>query len=75
MLLSFSFVDYNPRKFKCHVCNLLIVTAAVQDSLRHVLAKRAVEMVKSGMVIGLGSGSTLSLVIEELGKLIREGKV
>ncbi|KAJ0099056.1 hypothetical protein Patl1_21163 [Pistacia atlantica] len=51
------------------------VTAAVQDSLRHVLAKRAVEMVKSGMVIGLGSGSTLSLAIEELGKLIREGKL
>lgn len=32
-------------------------------------------LVKSGMVVSLGTGSTLSLVFEELGKLIREGKV
>ena len=32
------------------------------------------ELVKSGMLIGLGMGST-SLVIEELGRLISEGKV
>ena len=38
------------------------------------LAKRAVALVKSGMVIGLGTGGT-SLVIKELGKLIGEGKV
>ncbi|KAK4581038.1 hypothetical protein RGQ29_024633 [Quercus rubra] len=37
------------------------------------LAKRAVAIVKSGMVIGLGTGGT-SLVIKELGKLIGEGK-
>jgi len=34
-----------------------------------------VELVKSGMVIGLGSGTTISMVMEELGRLIREGKV
>ncbi|KAH8506699.1 hypothetical protein H0E87_013482 [Populus deltoides] len=46
-----------------------------QDSLRHALAKRAVALVKSGMVIGLGTGRTLTLVIEEIGKLIQEGKL
>lgn len=46
-----------------------------QDSLRQALAKRAVALVKSGMVIGLGTGRTLTLVIEEIGKLIREGKL
>ncbi|GMY19531.1 probable ribose-5-phosphate isomerase 3, chloroplastic isoform X2 [Fagus crenata] len=45
-----------------------------QDVFKLALAKRAVELVKSGMVIGLGTGST-SLVIEELGRLIREGKL
>jgi ribose 5-phosphate isomerase len=34
-----------------------------------------VALVKSGMVIGLGTGRTLTLVIEEIGKLIQEGKV
>ncbi|KAG6771185.1 hypothetical protein POTOM_022532 [Populus tomentosa] len=46
-----------------------------QDSLRQALAKRAVALVKSGMVIGLGTGRTLTLVIEEIGKLIQEGKL
>lgn len=46
-----------------------------QDALEHTLARRAVELVKSGMVIALGSGSTITLVIEELSKLIKEGKV
>ncbi|KAL4607459.1 hypothetical protein ACB092_09G175900 [Castanea dentata] len=45
-----------------------------QDVFKLALAKRAVELVKSGMVIGLGTGGT-SLVIEELGKLIGEGKL
>uniref|UniRef100_A0A2N9J425 FAR1 domain-containing protein n=1 Tax=Fagus sylvatica TaxID=28930 RepID=A0A2N9J425_FAGSY len=44
-----------------------------QDVFKLALAKRAVELVKSGMVIGLCTGST-SLVIEELGRLISEGK-
>ncbi|XP_050242374.1 uncharacterized protein LOC126691368 [Quercus robur] len=43
------------------------------DCTRCALAKRAVALVKSGMVIGLGTEGT-SLVIEELGKLIGEGK-
>ncbi|KAB5511168.1 hypothetical protein DKX38_030176 [Salix brachista] len=46
-----------------------------QDSLRQALAKRAVALVKSGMVIGVGTGRTLTLVIEEIGKLIQEGKL
>ncbi|KAK4581050.1 hypothetical protein RGQ29_024640 [Quercus rubra] len=45
-----------------------------QDVFKLALAKKAVELVKSGMVIGLGTGGT-SLVIEELGKLIGEGKL
>ncbi|XP_023872108.1 probable ribose-5-phosphate isomerase 3, chloroplastic isoform X1 [Quercus suber] len=45
-----------------------------QDVFKLALAKKAVELVKSGMVIGLGTGGT-SLLMEELGKLIGEGKL
>ncbi|GMN31332.1 hypothetical protein TIFTF001_041576 [Ficus carica] len=50
-------------------------SASVQDALSCALAKRTVGLVKSGMVIGLGTRCILSLVIGELGKLIKEGKV
>ncbi|KAJ6741690.1 RIBOSE-5-PHOSPHATE ISOMERASE [Salix viminalis] len=46
-----------------------------QESTERILARKAVEFVKSGMVIGLGSGTTISMVMEELGRLIREGKL
>lgn len=54
---------------------LHVSTHEGQEAIERTLAKKAVEFVKSGMVIGLGSGSVISLVIEELGRLIREGKV
>lgn len=46
-----------------------------QDALKRALAKKAVGLVKSGMVIGLGTGSTASLATEELGILIKQGKI
>uniref|UniRef100_A0A7C3UCN9 Ribose-5-phosphate isomerase A n=1 Tax=Geoglobus ahangari TaxID=113653 RepID=A0A7C3UCN9_9EURY len=36
-------------------------------------AKKALELIKDGMVVGLGSGTTAKLFIEELGKIVREG--
>lgn len=36
-------------------------------------ALRAVEFVKDGMVLGLGTGSTTRLAVEEIGKLIKNG--
>ena len=46
-----------------------------QDSLKRAVAKKAIELVKSGMVVGLGTGSTSSMAIEELGKLISQNKL
>jgi ribose 5-phosphate isomerase len=48
---------------------------AAQDSLKRAAAKKAVELVKSGMVVGLGTGSTSSMAIEELGLLIQANKL
>jgi ribose 5-phosphate isomerase A len=36
-------------------------------------AKRAIEYLEDGMVVGLGSGSTAALVITEIGKLVADG--
>ena len=38
-------------------------------------AREAVDLVKSGMVLGLGTGSTAALVVEELGRRLAEGKL
>lgn len=46
-----------------------------QDSLKRAVAKKAIELVKSGMVVGLGTGSTSSMAIEELGSLIKANKL
>jgi ribose 5-phosphate isomerase len=49
--------------------------ASTQDNLKRAVAQKAVELVKSGMIVGLGTGSTASMAIEELGKLISQNKV
>ncbi|KAF5181101.1 Ribose-5-phosphate isomerase a [Thalictrum thalictroides] len=52
-----------------------VATPEAQDALKRALAKKAVGLVKPGMVVGLGTGSTASLAIEELGRLIKQGKL
>ncbi len=41
-------------------------------NLKEKVAKEAVKLVKDGMVVGLGSGSTAAIFIAELGKRIEE---
>ena len=38
-------------------------------------AERAVEYVQSGMVVGLGAGSTALLATRRIGQLLREGRL
>lgn len=51
------------------------VDPGLQNSLKRAVARKVVELVKPGMILGLGTGSTSSLAIEELGKLIQQGKL
>lgn len=44
------------------------------EKLKNLAALRAVEFVKSGMRIGLGSGSTAKYAIIEIGKRLRSGE-
>uniref|UniRef100_A0A0C9RRG4 ribose-5-phosphate isomerase n=1 Tax=Wollemia nobilis TaxID=56998 RepID=A0A0C9RRG4_9CONI len=60
-------------------CIVLVAAPAIepiqQNVLKRAVAKRAMELVKPGMVIGLGTGSTASMAIEELGKIVQQGKL
>lgn len=44
-----------------------------QDRQKQEAAERAVEQVKSGMVVGLGAGSTAFFAVRRLGELLRAG--
>ncbi|CAI9102691.1 OLC1v1000998C1 [Oldenlandia corymbosa var. corymbosa] len=46
-----------------------------QDELKKIAADKAVEYVKSGMVLGLGTGSTAAFVVAKLGALLASGEL
>lgn len=49
--------------------------ALTQDELKRQAAWKAVDYIKSGMVVGLGTGSTAAFAVERLGQLMKEGKL
>src|SRR5437763_14585330 len=44
-----------------------------RDRLKQASARRAIEYVKDGMVVGLGTGSTAYFVVEGLGARVAQG--
>lgn len=46
-----------------------------QDELKKIAAYKAVEFVESGMVLGLGTGSTAKHAVERIGELLKQGKL
>ncbi|KAJ0830871.1 putative ribose-5-phosphate isomerase [Helianthus annuus] len=46
-----------------------------QDDLKKIAAYKAVEFVESGMVLGLGTGSTAKHAIDRIGELLHQGKL
>ncbi|XP_078445794.1 ribose 5-phosphate isomerase, type A protein [Wolffia australiana] len=46
-----------------------------QDELKKLAASKAVESVRSGMVLGLGTGSTAAFAVAEIGELLAAGKI
>lgn len=43
--------------------------------LKRLAAEKAVELVRDGMRVGLGTGSTAQFAVQRLGELLREGKL
>lgn len=46
-----------------------------QDDLKKLAAEKAVDSVKSGMVLGLGTGSTASFAVARIGQLLSSGQI
>ncbi|KAF2310846.1 hypothetical protein GH714_017600 [Hevea brasiliensis] len=46
-----------------------------QDELKKIAAYKAVEFVQSGMVLGLGTGSTAKHAVDRIADLLRKGKL
>ncbi|KAJ9180119.1 hypothetical protein P3X46_008401 [Hevea brasiliensis] len=46
-----------------------------QDELKKLAAGKAVDYVKSGMVLGLGTGSTAAFVVAKIGELLQSGQL
>lgn len=44
-----------------------------ENSLKLAAAKSAVELVKDGMIVGLGTGSTAAFAVSELGARVKQG--
>lgn len=49
--------------------------ADLQDRMKLAVATAAVDQVRDGMVLGLGSGSTAALMIQELGARLQRGEL
>ncbi|KAK6911407.1 Ribose 5-phosphate isomerase, type A [Dillenia turbinata] len=50
-------------------------SALTQDDLKKLAADKAVEYVSSGMVLGLGTGSTAAFAVSKLGELLKSGQL
>jgi ribose 5-phosphate isomerase A len=47
----------------------------LQDQMKQAVAQAAVEQIRDGMVVGLGSGSTAALMIQALGAKLQRGEL
>ncbi|KAJ7973467.1 Ribose 5-phosphate isomerase A [Quillaja saponaria] len=68
-----------PKSLKLRTANPRAVSVKAltltQDDLKKLAADKAVEYVKSGMVLGLGTGSTAAFVVAKLGDLLKSGQL
>ncbi|KAI5424127.1 putative ribose-5-phosphate isomerase 3 [Lathyrus oleraceus] len=63
-------------KLRTHYSPLSVKAITLtQDDLKKLAADKAVEYVKSGMVLGLGTGSTAAFVVSKLGDLLKSGEL
>lgn len=44
-----------------------------REELKKLAAEKALDYIKDGMIVGLGTGSTVEYTIRKLGKMVREG--
>lgn len=70
--MSLTLGSPRPRPFSVKA---LSAPSLTQDDLKKLAADKAVEYVRSGMVLGLGTGSTAAFVVAKLGELLKSGEL
>ncbi|WCJ43909.1 Ribose 5-phosphate isomerase type A protein [Euphorbia peplus] len=68
--LRYGFSSRKPMSIKSQSAPVL-----TQDDLKKLAADKAVDYVKSGMVLGLGTGSTAAFVVSKIGELLKTGEL
>ncbi len=48
------------------------INSELQNKLKKAAAVKAADYVKDGMIVGLGSGSTVTMLVDELGRRVQE---
>ncbi|KAF4383008.1 hypothetical protein F8388_009039, partial [Cannabis sativa] len=66
---------FEPKEYKIFGKALKRVQDDVEDELKKIAAYKAVEYVESGMVLGLGTGSTAKHAVARIGELLHQGKL
>lgn len=61
------------RPLRVSAASMAVTAQLSQDELKKQAAHRAVEFVKSGMVLGLGTGSTTAFAVDRIGELLKNG--
>lgn len=51
----------------------MVLMKLTRDKMKAAAAREAVKLIKEGKTVGLGSGSTCKIFVNELGKLVRNG--
>ncbi|KAL4532960.1 hypothetical protein Ndes2526A_g08421 [Nannochloris sp. 'desiccata'] len=71
-----AFVSTKSNTRVCRLSAAKMTSAALsQDELKKQAAWKAVEYVKSGMVVGLGTGSTAAFAVDRIGDLLASGEL
>lgn len=76
-LAGFARLNAGPVRFSAQYRRMTVKAAVKlsQDELKKAAAYKAVEYVKSGMKLGLGTGSTAAFAVDRIGDLLASGEL
>ncbi|PSS24863.1 Ribose-5-phosphate isomerase [Actinidia chinensis var. chinensis] len=75
LILRSPYFNLRTRAHKTLPIKALSATSLTQDDLKKLAADKAVEYIRSGMILGLGTGSTAAFVVDKLGALLKSGQL
>ncbi|PSS10109.1 Ribose-5-phosphate isomerase [Actinidia chinensis var. chinensis] len=75
LILRSPYLNLRTRAHKPLSIKAFSAPSLTQDDLKKLAADKAVEYIRSGMILGLGTGSTAAFVVDKLGALLKSGQL